>query len=163
MSKQISCMNDLREYGINVLTGEACGLGYRILCDFTERGRRVLGAAFGIPNFQGAESWNGGTKEDPHVGSIMLAREMVMPIGIFALLELSGCQEVWQFYKTKETIPGSFLSEDTLYGVYPNEYDQARLKQYLAEADEHKFGRRRYAYAGTAGSRNQHVFSGRVS
>jgi hypothetical protein len=36
--KTITCWNDLREFGIDPLTGEACGLGYRILFDLDERG-----------------------------------------------------------------------------------------------------------------------------
>ena len=31
--KSIGCWNDLASYGIDALTGEACGLSYRILCD----------------------------------------------------------------------------------------------------------------------------------
>ena len=47
--KTVTCFNDLAAYGIEPLTGEACGLGYRILCDVTERGRNVVGKALGIP------------------------------------------------------------------------------------------------------------------
>ena len=31
--QKITCWDDLRPYGIGALTGEACGLSYRILCD----------------------------------------------------------------------------------------------------------------------------------
>jgi hypothetical protein len=41
-----------------------------------------------------AEPWNRGTPEEPHVWSIMLAQVMLVPIGVFALLE-SGT-ECWQ-------------------------------------------------------------------
>ena len=34
--KTITCWNDLTAYGISPLTGEACGLMYRILFDVTE-------------------------------------------------------------------------------------------------------------------------------
>ena len=38
--KTISQWRHLEEYGIVPLTGEACGLMYRILCDLTEHGDR---------------------------------------------------------------------------------------------------------------------------
>ena len=71
--KKINCWNDLAPFGIEILTGEACGLSYRLLCDVTEKGRKVLSVAFGIPDFTLAEAWNTGTKEEPHIGSILLA------------------------------------------------------------------------------------------
>lgn len=44
----VACFDDLRPYGIIALTGESCGLMYRILCDVTERGRLILAKALGI-------------------------------------------------------------------------------------------------------------------
>src|ERR1700676_1402380 len=76
------------------LTGEACGLSYRILCDVTEHGRMIFAKALGIPKLTLPEPWNRGTTTDPHVGSVMLPFEMLVPLAVFALLE-SGCTEVW--------------------------------------------------------------------
>ena len=59
--------------GIIPLTGESCGLGYRILFDVTEQGRAVIGRWLGIPDIKLAESWNRGSDDDPHVGSILLS------------------------------------------------------------------------------------------
>ena len=92
--KTITSFGDLAAYGIDPLTGEACGLGYRILCDVTERGRHLLSKAFGVPRLALPDSWNRGSAADPHVGSVMLAFEMLVPLAVFALLE-SGCTEVW--------------------------------------------------------------------
>ena len=50
--KTVNCWNDLEPYGIVLLTGEACGLCYRLLCDLTEQGRKILGKCLGIPNHQ---------------------------------------------------------------------------------------------------------------
>ena len=47
------------------LTGEACGLSYRILCDVTEAGRKTLAKALGIPNLTLPAAWNRGTDADP--------------------------------------------------------------------------------------------------
>jgi hypothetical protein len=42
--------------GIIPLTGEACGLMYRILFDVTASGKRVLEKCFGTPNLNLPES-----------------------------------------------------------------------------------------------------------
>jgi hypothetical protein len=144
--KTVACWDALREFGIDALTGEACGLGYRLLCDVTRKGKQVLEKCFGIPNLTLPSSWNPGTKEDPHVGSIMLAFRMLTPVAVFALLE-GGCTEV-------------FLSGDgTVYGMEPSD-DRERCLKNLEVT--HKEGLRRSAYRGTAGDRNVHVMSGRV-
>src|SRR5262249_29351447 len=91
--KSVHCWNDLEPFGILLLTGEACGLGYRLLCDVTSSGKRVLERCFGTPNLNLPESWNRGSAENPHVGCIMLAHEMLRALAVFALLE-SGCKEV---------------------------------------------------------------------
>ena len=93
--KTVNCFNDLRPYGIEILTGEACGLGLRVLCDYTRRGKALIAKTYGLlSNFTDNDSWNSGPKDDPHVGSIMLTNNEVMTLGIFALLE-NGCDEVY--------------------------------------------------------------------
>lgn len=141
--KLVQCWNDLQAFGLDCLTGEACGLNYRILFDATEQGQKVLAKCFGIPNLVLAEPWNRGTDQNPHVGSIMLSREMLVPIGIFALLE-SGCSEVW-------------LDGDRLFGIEP-----ADSPDYLDMVKKAHPTLRRFAYRGTAGDRNLHTMSGRV-
>src|SRR3954454_14489234 len=93
--KTIYNWRDLESYGIDPLTGEACGLMARVLFDCTEGGRKILAKALGIPDLKLAEPWNRGTAADPHVGSILLPHAMLTLVAVFALLE-SGCDEVWQ-------------------------------------------------------------------
>jgi len=144
--KTINCWDDLTRYGVKPLTGEACGLMYRILCDVTARGKRVLEKAFGIPDFKLAENWNAGSESDPHLGSVMLAHDVLPFVGVFALLE-SGCREVW------------LTKSGGLVGIERNDSPEEVecFMQFHAEDL-----RRRFAYAGTAGDRNQHMMSGRV-
>ena len=73
----------------------------------------------------------------------MLAPEMLVPVGIFALLE-SGCTEVWR-------------QGDCLWGIEPSDSEQQKEAFLRMHADA-----RRYAYRGTAGDRNVHLMSGRV-
>ena len=146
--RTISCFNDLMPFGIEALTGEACGLSYRLLCDVTETGRRTLVKAFGIPKLTLAEPWNRGTTTEPHVGSVLLPYEMLVPLAVFSLLE-SGCTEVW------------IVREGGVIGIEPNDSTE------MIEANRHLIGERltrNLAYRGTAGDgdRNVHVMSGRV-
>ena len=144
--KTVTCFNDLTAYGIEPLTGEACGLGYRILCDVTERGRNVLGKALGIPNIALPAPWNRGTSTDPHVGSVMLSFEMLVPLAVFALLE-NGCTEAW------------LVRDGGVIGIEAG--DDAEM----IDANRRMVGEkllRSLAYRGTAGARNVHVMSGRI-
>ena len=146
--QKITCWDDLRPYGIDVLTGEACGLSYRILCDVTERGKQTIQKALGITNLGLPDNWNRGDPEDPHIGAIMLAPELLVPLAVFALLE-NGCREV---FRTKS---------DGLLGIEPADDPQRveAVKRFHAGSDNLV---RRYAYAGTAGDRNRHEMSGRI-
>lgn len=141
--QNINCWSDLRPYGIDVLTGEACGMNYRVLCDVTEKGLHVLRKLWGLPRLELAERWNAGSADEPHVGSIMLSRKILAPIGIFALLE-SGCTEVW------------LQSDGTVIGFDGAASDEAQRNRRKGECV------RSFAYRGTAGDRNVHVMSGRV-
>ena len=144
--KTITCWDDLRPYGIVALTGESCGLSYRILCDVTARGKSVLEKMLGITELVLSENWNRGTVEDPHVGSVMLAPEMLTAIAVFALLE-HGCTEAWS------------VERHGVIGIEPiDSSDEIEaLKRHYAE----RLGRR-FGYFGTAGDRNRHVMTGRV-
>ena len=145
--KTIRCWDDLSQFGIVPLTGEACGLSYRILCDVTARGRKILQKALGLPELRLAESWNRANADVPHVGSIMLAPEALSFVGIFALLE-NGCTEVVQ-----------------IKGCGLHAFEQDDPPERVANFNRIHAGGigRRFAYAGTAGDRNRHVMSGRVS
>lgn len=93
--KQIATLKDLAEYGIVPLTGESCAAGYRILCDLTAGGRAIIMSLLGLPQPQGddgdlpcrpfAESWNHGSDDDPHIASVMLTRNQVTDLAVWAL------------------------------------------------------------------------------
>jgi hypothetical protein len=86
--KTICCLNDLREYGINLLTGEADALSYRILCDLTPRGRSIFCQAYSVLPGGLSEAWNSGG-----VASVMLAHGAWEQLGPIALLD-AGCHTV---------------------------------------------------------------------
>jgi hypothetical protein len=142
--KTISRWSDLTPFGIDALTGEACGLGYRLQCDLTEGGRKILEKCLGASALVPHYPWNSGTKDDPHTGSIMLVPELLRAVAAFALLE-SGCKEV---YRT---------AEGTCVGIEST--DSQDEKDALIQMNGPM---RRFAYRGTAGDRNVHVMTGRV-
>ncbi len=144
--KTVSGWKDLEPYGILPLTGEACGLMYRILFDLTEPGASVFKKCFGLGrNSTLGEAWNRGTADKPHVASVMLSQESLVPLGIFALLE-NGCTEV---YVLNGNVIGLEADDppDTLKTV---------CRAYKAECS------RRFSYGGTTGARNVHQMSGRT-
>lgn len=144
--KSIRSWNDLSAHGIVPLTGEACGLSYRILCDVTARGKKTLEKAMSIAQLGLQENWNHGSADDPHVGSVMLAPDLLPFVGVFALLE-AGCREVW------------LTKGHTVIGIEADDSpDQVEAFKRIHANDL----ARRFGYAGTAGDRNQHVMSGRV-
>jgi hypothetical protein len=144
--KTIARRDHLSEFGIVPLTGESCGLGYRILCDVTVKGKLILEKCLGIPDLKLPPNWNTGSEAEPHVGSIMLAPELLVPIAVFALLE-NGCKEVWK------------VESQGVHGIqHSDPPDTAEsLARWLGPDNL-----RRLAYRGTASDRNVHLMSGRV-
>lgn len=53
----------------HVLTGEACGLSYRILCDVTAKGKKILEKALDVAQLGLRENWNHGSPDEPHIGA----------------------------------------------------------------------------------------------
>lgn len=144
--KSIRCWDDLSAYGIIPLTGEACGLSYRILCDVTAQGKRTLEKALGLAELGPQENWNGGADNDPHVGSVMLAPDLLSFLAIFALLE-AGCREVW------------LTKGHSVFGIEPDDSpDQVETFKHVHANDLV----RRFGYGGTADDRNQHMMTGRI-
>jgi hypothetical protein len=143
--RRITCFDDLRPFGIEPLTGEACGLMYRILCDVTADGLCILDKCFGV-RITPADAWNRGTDDKPHVGSVMLSPPMLVPLGVFALLE-PGCGECW------------LHASGELIGIEPG--DSPETVRGYAELYEGVIARR-LSYRGTAGDRNVHQMTGRT-
>jgi hypothetical protein len=139
--KIVSKWDAMREFGIDALTGEACSLGLRLLCDLTAAGRATVERCFGVTIR--SENWNSGSTDAPHVASIMVTREMLLPLAIFALLD-AGCTEVW-------------ITDAAAIGVETS--DPADQVERLKEVHNLQ---RRFAYSGRFQDRNQHQMSGRV-
>ena len=99
-----------------------------------------------LPSWDSGKTGITAITDDPHVGCVMLAPELLPFLGVFALLE-SGCREVW-LTKSRQVL--GIEADDV-----PDRVDA--MQRYCGEEMV-----RRFAYAGTAGDRNQHVMSGRI-
>jgi hypothetical protein len=133
----------LSKLGFDLLTGEACGLGARILCDITESGRQLLAEVLGLTGLVPADAWN---HRPGTVGSVMIPREMFTPLIVFGLFRDPQVRAV-------------YLTEDGVYGMTSD--------QEIRQVDESDWitVTRRFHRRGTApgGLRHVHEFSGRIS
>ena len=92
--KTIGCWADMNAHGIVPLTVEPDGPQYRIVCDVTPDGKRLIERVFGIVAICLETNRAHGGSNAPHIGSIMLSPDTLSLIGIYALLD-AGCYEVW--------------------------------------------------------------------
>jgi hypothetical protein len=92
--KRIDNLRDLEAHGIEALTGESDAFSYRILCDVTARGKRIIERTLDT-KLTLSENWNSGTKDNPSIGSLLLPLEFVPSIAVFALLSDTDICEVW--------------------------------------------------------------------
>lgn len=77
----------LNQFGVNPLTGEACAYGLRILCDLSEGGITLLTQFLGVDELVLYPTWNPRVGERPAVASVLLPRETLRPLHVFALLQ----------------------------------------------------------------------------
>ena len=139
----ISGWEDLRQFGINVLTGEACAYNLRLLCDVSEEGREAALEWLGLPHdTKLAAPWNSTVDGRPAVGSIMLDRNAWERVGQFLLFR-AGALAIAHI-----GVPSGII------GIF----NDVRLQQYANS----KFSlTRNYAHNAVRG-RNVHAMTGRV-
>ena len=86
--KRIRDWRDLEEYGVHSLTGEACGIGIRLLCDLSPEGVTLMEQFLSIKMTEQNNSWN-------HSGSagwksIMMPRGLFKELVVFCLMQKDG-------------------------------------------------------------------------
>jgi hypothetical protein len=150
MAKAVCNWQDLVPLGIECLTGEACGLGLRILCDVNEDGLSLVRACLGAVEVKPAENWSGGRIEGKRkVGALMLPYDLFGTLAVFGLLRAGARQVV----KVGGTYTPILTDQDA---------EMAELcERHARERGEHvrRFGRS--THPGT-GFRNTHQMSGRT-
>lgn len=146
--------------GINPLTGEACALSMRILCDMNAEGAALMREYLGLP-FDCALSpaWNSTVNGKPSVASVMIERSAFPALVHFALLR-KGFRYV---YGRDDAVESSGFNDSDL-SHYPD------LRGYIdgtAQRAGFDQGARVYrnprSAAPSVGTRNVHAFSGRAA
>ena len=140
----------LKQYGISLLTGEACAYNMRVLCDLSQKGKKLISGYLGLPDCTFAPNWNSTVDDEPAVASIMLPRCVFKELNIYIL-----------FHVEKSDIAISF-EDISFYGLKrEDEYYQS----YLDLANEHsgiKVYRNPCNTAPSENGRNIHQFTGRT-
>ena len=151
--REIRDWNDMRAFGINLLTGEACAYSMRGLCDVSESGKDYIESFFG-GNVQIREgsNWNSGFNDGngnhlDSIGSVMLPYGILQELAAFCLLSVYG---------------GTVYISDR-FGVVLIKDDEEipdYARKHLVE-DCRRF--RNWNSGPNVGGRNVHAMSGRVS
>lgn len=149
--KSVRNADDLKRYGFDCLTGEACGLNLRLLFDVTAEGKSLLETVLGVREITLLQDWNGGDA----VGSCLLTREMITTVAIFGMLFRDNCIEVWQEV-TNDTPSGE------VFGIENEEELALAIDCNLARVGAAWRRFKRSPYPGS-GDRNLHAVSGRVA
>lgn len=82
---------DLEPFGIKALTGEACPLSRRLLCDVTDDGKAILLDTLGLPPTSLPENWNSGSS-----GSFMCPHGLFQDLAITAMVR-AGYEKIYLF------------------------------------------------------------------
>lgn len=148
--KTIYTLQDLQPYGVNLLTGEADRLSFRILCDLNEDGCALVSEYLGQPrDTKYAANWNSTVNGQPAIGSVMLSADTLWELARFALLTVDNFDAV--------------IKTNCLRGL---NYDEPYADGYMYQASEnHHLVYRNYAKGSSApgvGSRNTHAMTGRT-
>ena len=127
-------------YGINVLTSEACGYGGRLLCNLDSEGCNLLTEFLGgWVVFTANTAWGEG------VSSIMLPHSIWADLAVFILIR--------DGHRIVVSRPDYVVT-----GYTEEAWDEIRDRHLAAYP-----GTQVYANRGTAGTRNRHEFSGRIT
>ena len=152
--KVISRLYDLQEFGIQTLTGEACGIGMRILCDVNEDGKNLIEEFLGgTVKLADDSNWNRDVCGKPAVASIMLPYAWHAELGAFCLLK-AGYDVVatGALHVGINTSAVGFMLEG-------KDLDHVMKESLFTRGKDF----RTYHIHGTRGTRNVHVMSGRTS
>lgn len=104
--KTLRNWHDLSEFGIHCLTGEACGIGMRLLCDLTHGGAKLVREFLGLPyDCPLMENWNSGA-----VASMMLSHGAFVDLAAFCLLSAGKCKMA--FHIKNEGVWGAESDEE---------------------------------------------------
>lgn len=166
----INKLTDLERFGIFYLTGEADNLGYRALCDVSQRGKDLLREVYGMT--ADSPHANSETLGEKHVASVMLSYRAWQDIGPVGLLDLTRHPD---HYKREPMCHTVFSVKDgTIFGIQGKEvFKQAESAEFSTDNGKTWrswptcYGELHHMYSQASeqphvGSRNIHACSGQV-
>jgi hypothetical protein len=143
----IGSWDDLKLFGINALTGEACAYGRRLLCDVNEDGAALMLDYLGVTML--SKNWNSTVAGKPAVASVMLHRDSCLQIAEFALTRAGAIAILYR-------------NDGTMSGLFTQELVNSYQRMMADNAPEGwKLLTLIRSNAPQEGSRNVHQFSGR--
>ena len=164
LGKRLDNWRDMEAYGIELLTGEACGIGMRLLFDLSPSGRALVEQFLSISFNEYNNSWN--HKGQEGWKSILMSRQMIDDLMAFTLSLAYPYVAVvnWRSEYGYAAYCEGFPDIDTW-----NEWKEAADKIYRMP-DPRRKGETRQAWnvyirsgTGPDGTRNTHFFSGRTT
>lgn len=158
--KHTQSNNPLVEFGVEMLTGEACTYGMRVLCDMNEKGVKLVRDFLGLDyETVFAKNWNSEVNGAPAIGSIMLTREVIPSLVRFALF-----REGYQFILAyKDTWGLLAFNSDDASSKGTNSMLQLYIDGTASDIESGKVTvyRNPKSNSPSVGSRNVHQFTGR--
>lgn len=146
MAKAINNPSDLEQYGIFLLTGEACKLSARILCDVNENGARIIRDVFGLPHDSYLRAnWN---YSKGAVGSVMIPHVMLPMLAAYCLIDDGA---LWVVSPKTGGAYGFWPGEKDMFLETARIYEPVMDRVYQVMTDQPG-----------AGLRNEHAMSGRT-
>ena len=150
---------DLKAFGINPLTGEACAYARRMLCDLSEEGVTLLTAYLGLRHTAEARhafprNMNEFVGDRPAIAGVMLTRETLRDLMVFALWHVD------QYDYVLESPAGyTGFNEGDKYGVH---YLRGDANGTMPQGYRLLTNCAKRSRALHGGDRNGHAMSGRV-
>lgn len=140
--------NNLQEYGINALTGEADSYSLRLLCDLSQKGKDLMESFLGdTVSFKDGSNWNSHVGEDQAVAAVMLPYSILGDLCRFILFHVEQKTYVYEFHSGQFSGTNEKFDDDLLQDTKNNYVNYGKLRN--SQPNE--------------GGRNVHAFTGRVT
>lgn len=157
--KRLESLGDLERLGFDVLTGEACGVGNRLLVDLSPSATGIMEEFLSMRFRDDNNSWNHSGQAGWH--SIMMPRDMIDDL-LVHILAREGYP-----YVVKVDVPrgvGLGWSAHFVEGIKSEAWDAWKERAERLYQDGERYYWRVYRVMGNARNhtRNTHYFSGRT-
>jgi len=143
----IRSWNDFKQYGINVLTGEACAYSMRLLCDLDEDGVDIIEHFLSVKREGLADNWNTYVGEKAAIASVMISYKLFNDLAKFILL-----------YKGYDYV----ITDHQITGMSAEEYNKWVECGIMGENVQTSINPAKSTNHPNVGGRNVHAFTGRI-